>query len=410
LKSIVANTPLPVTEKIGRMQVFSRINDVPDVFLQGLSETDRIHQQPEYLHVVENLHQSALDTYYVTYCLNDKPGGILYFQAVDFKGDDLTAYLPEGSARCPSRNWFQNGVNQLMRRAFSLLKFKLLVSGNIFITGDHGLYAFDRKSRINPLRLLQQAANQIQQENRDIRSVMLSDIYEDEIEQEEEVLREGRYSKVLFEPDMKLQTDPSWQHFSDYLASLSSKYRVRTKKAISTARALERVNMDTEMLHKHQDRMHELYLQVVDQADMNLAILHPSYFLKVKEIFGDRFRVTGFFKDDLLVGFISAFNNPQLTSVHFMGIDYAYNRPYKMYQCMLYQMIDLGIQWQSDIVHFGRTAQEIKSTVGAQPFPIYGYIKHVNRFSNAFIRPFTSHLKPKEYVIRNPFKSKTVLQ
>jgi hypothetical protein len=75
---------------------------------------------------------------------------------------------------------------------------------------------------------------------------------------------------------------------------------------------------------------------------------------------------------------------------------------------MLYDMIAFGIEQKVEKLHFGRTAPEIKSTVGAAPSPMYGYVKHFNPLFNYFmVRTFTARLKPKQYIIREPFKTST---
>ena len=74
---------------------------------------------------------------------------------------------------------------------------------------------------------------------------------------------------------------------------------------------------------------------------------------------------------------------------------------------MLYNMIAHGIENGAGRLHFGRTAPEIKSTVGAAPSPMYGYVKHFNPLFNFFmVRTFTTRLKPKQYIIRDPFKAR----
>ena len=77
-----------------------------------------------------------------------------------------------------------------------------------------------------------------------------------------------------------------------------------------------------------------------------------------------------------------------------------------LYQHMLYDMVAFGILAKAERLHFGRTAPEIKSTIGATPSPMYGYVKHFNPvFNLLMVRTFTANLKPKKYIIRDPFKT-----
>ena len=52
---------------------------------------------------------------------------------------------------------------------------------------------------------------------------------------------------------------------------------------------------------------------------------------------------------------------------HFVGINYEYNREYAVYQRMLYDYIQIAIENRLQQINFGRTASEIKSSVGAEP-------------------------------------------
>jgi len=92
--------------------------------------------------------------------------------------------------------------------------------------------------------------------------------------------------------------------------------------------------------------------------------------------------------------------------VHYTGMEKEITKQINLYQHMLYDMIEFGIEHRVDKLHFGRTAPEIKSTVGAAPSPMYGYVKHFNStFNYLMVRTFTARLKPKEYIIREPFKA-----
>jgi hypothetical protein len=71
---------------------------------------------------------------------------------------------------------------------------------------------------------------------------------------------------------------------------------------------------------------------------------------------------------------------------------------------MLYDIIKYAAEHDLRDLHFGRTAPEVKSTIGAIPHPMYGYLKHKNPLINRFMGLFTGRLKPRDYVLRSPFK------
>ena len=52
---------------------------------------------------------------------------------------------------------------------------------------------------------------------------------------------------------------------------------------------------------------------------------------------------------------------------HFIGIDYSKNKEFAIYPRILNDYVRLGIETKSNQINLGRTASEIKSTLGAKP-------------------------------------------
>jgi hypothetical protein len=67
-------------------------------------------------------------------------------------------------------------------------------------------------------------------------------------------------------------------------------------------------------------------------------------------------------------------------------------------------MIEKGYDHQREMVCLSRTAQEIKSTLGAQPIKVYNYLKVNNSVVNKIVPLFLEKLKPEVWQERNPFK------
>ena len=55
-------------------------------------------------------------------------------------------------------------------------------------------------------------------------------------------------------------------------------------------------------------------------------------------------------------------------------------------------------------INLGRTASEIKTTVGAKAHELLCYIKPQNAVSKLILKPFMQFLQPTEWIPRNPFK------
>jgi len=76
-----------------------------------------------------------------------------------------------------------------------------------------------------------------------------------------------------------------------------------------------------------------------------------------------------------------------------------------LYLNMLYDMIAYSINKGFKRIVFARTALEIKSSVGANPENLHGFMRHNNRFINLFIPKLFRFFEPKmEWTQRNTFK------
>jgi hypothetical protein len=112
----------------------------------------------------------------------------------------------------------------------------------------------------------------------------------------------------------------------------------------------------------------------------------------------------GYFLKGKLVGFQSGFEYNDSLDAHFVGIDYGINQEYSIYSRMLYDYVEEGIRRKVQRISFGRTAMEIKSTVGAFPVDLKCYIKHRSNTPNRLLKVLFHYVKPSEYDQRIPYK------
>jgi hypothetical protein len=80
------------------------------------------------------------------------------------------------------------------------------------------------------------------------------------------------------------------------------------------------------------------------------------------------------------------------------------NKSLAIYPRILNDYVRLGIEKQVSSINLGRTASEIKTTIGANPLELSCYIKHKNPFINALIKPFFRRIKVKAFKQHSPFK------
>ena len=381
-----------------RVSLFDTISAVPERdWLRFVPESNPL-LQPQYLKLLEDTQKGEMDFIYALVHKDDSLIGVCYFQVVRFRGTNLLPYFPaNGSNRL--KNIFMN----LSKKVVASIDMPILVSGNLFITGEQGLYFLSHYTELEKSFYLSHTIDQILKQRSYIKTVLLPDMYEPSGDFDAAFLK-NKYQRIYVEADMSMTIPADWHTYDDYLKAISSKYRVRAKKILQNSQQITGHEMTADELEEQQDRFYQLYRLVADKADFNIAKFPKPYYVAQKRLTPDMYRIFGYYLDGVLVGFMSIFILPNKAEVHYCGIDYSINKDYSLYQRMLYDIIKYAIEHNLPKLHFGRTAPEVKSTVGAIPHPMYGYLKHRNPLINAIMGIFTSRLKPREYILRNPFK------
>jgi len=151
--------------------------------------------------------------------------------------------------------------------------------------------------------------------------------------------------------------------------------------------------------------MTALYKKVASNAEFNLGNFNLETYKHLKEKFGDNYILKSYWLDDKIVGFISGVINNESLDAHFVGIDYQQNREYAIYQRMLYDYIEIAITKKLKMINFGRTASEIKSSVGAVPQDLTMYLRHKKTITNKILKLFLQRVQPKPFQQKFPFKT-----
>jgi predicted N-acyltransferase len=398
-------TYCPLQEEIATIKdyslsICSSVNQLKAVEWNRLIPRSNFLMQHNYLQLIEDIQAGQMQFRYVLVSRNGATIGALYFQVVQFKGAQLINYFPDKNS----------SINKVLRSmSIGLLNNinpYILVSGNVFMTGENGFYFTSDIDKPTRAKLLRKAIRDIFRTDTFIKAVAISDFYAPKTEFDNGFAING-YHQVAAESDMSIQLRDEWKSMNDYQSALSSKYRVRAKKvfALCAENNVVMRELNANEIAEHEDEIYDLYMKVMAKVDFKLAELSKSYFRLQKEQLPDNYKLFAYYKDGQMIGFISAFHIGKRIEVHYTGMNHDLCKPIHLYQHMMYDLIEYGILNRAEKLHFGRTAPEIKSTIGAVPSPMYGYIKHRNPVFNALlVKTYTSNLKPQQYELRSPFK------
>jgi len=334
------------------------------------------------------------------YALAHRGGRILaafVFQRVQLKGEDLRPYSgPEGGK---VYTWpLAQTLVDFVRNRLHLLRWPIMTSGSPLAADEPGFAFAPELSSADRSSLLAAAIREAADSFRGIRGYLIS----------------GHgpalpsFHRVPAEPDMTMPLLAEWKTLDHYLDALQSKYRVRARRMLRAVEPLQRLELDAAGIRRELGAFNQLYRNVVQQAGFNLATLHEEYFARMKESFGTDFRFVAWYESGpsgaVPVGFHTALVREGVLHAHFIGLDYRANMAYRLYPAMLYHLLELGLETGSAQLHLGRTAPEIKSTLGALATPNEYQFRHEHALVQSLIGPALLEAKIPEWIPRMPFR------
>ena len=377
---------------------FSSIDQISPKIWEGLQCAKNIYFNPAFLKAVEKNHPEIVFSYVVLIDKNSNPIAFATIQIVNFHIDDI-----------------KNDLELLIRKLKNIGRklhilpnkkpLKILISGNTFVSGEHGIFIKKNQNKKIIIKELAKAILHFVNANKKIKidAFLLKDFRNKSLFISNE-LRDYNYHPFSVEQNMMLKLDENWHVFEDYLASMKTKFRVKARKAFLRSTNIKIENVTPENIDIQLPKMTALYKKVVDNADFNLGNFNLNSFKDLKKNIGSNYILKTYWLDDNIVGFISGVINQKSLDAHFVGINYELNKEHAIYQRMLYDYIEIGIEKNLNRINFGRTASEIKSSVGAVPQDLTMYIRHKKSITNKILKLFLQRIQPTPFQQKFPFK------
>ncbi|WP_020539117.1 GNAT family N-acetyltransferase [Lewinella cohaerens] len=295
---------------------------------------------------------------------------------------------------------FQRLAKQAKDILAKILRFRILSIGQLLLTGNHGLRGNYKLSTNELAALISEGCEAIARIWPErIHGIMIKDLPLDQHP------RAHAYHPLPVQPNMVLHLDPSWSKFTDYLDAMSSKYRVRARRARKKGDELIRRELSLDETKERQAEMHRMYCIIAEQSDFNAVVLPAHYFTNWQEQFPGKFKIWGYFLEEEFIGFSTAVYNGKELEAHFLGFEADYNRSHQLYLNMLYDLVQEAIIAGSKELIFSRTALEIKSSVGAVAEDLYCWMRARYTLVNPLVPIVAKFIAPlPEWEPRHPFK------
>jgi predicted N-acyltransferase len=295
---------------------------------------------------------------------------------------------------------------------FKKFASNVLFVGNNMLTGQNA-YRFDESISLeNFITTLQKAVVEIQlickSKNQKIHLINYKDFYESEIKQLQKIGFKDYYQFEI-QPNMIFEIPETWHSIDDYVGALSKKYRDQFKRSHKKMMGIEKRKMSLQEIENQSERIHELYMNVTKNAPFNTFYLSENHFVTLKSLLKNDFLFYGYFLEGKLIGFNTLIKNNTDVDTYFLGYDDAFQRERMLYLNMLYDMLTYGINKKFNQIIFARTALEIKSSIGAKPHRMFGFLKHNNTVVNKFLPNLFGYFEPKVvWQERSPFADKLI--
>lgn len=300
---------------------------------------------------------------------------------------------------------FKTAIRNLVFKNFAS---HVLFMGNNMITGQNG-FAFSKKMTFETIsKIILECAHEItdyfKKQSITIHIITFKDFYQDSAEELKKYSFNPFY-EFSTQPNMIMALENHWKTNEDYIGTLTKKYRDQFKRSQKKCEGVEIRELDLEEIEKLENRIYDLYHFVAKHAPFNTFFLAKNHFTIFKKQLEEKFIIVGYFLDDKLVGFHTLLLNGNVLETYFLGYDEQVQKEKMLYLNMLYNMTFYAIQNQFKKIIFGRTALEIKSSIGAEPITMSGFLYHKNKLINKYIDKIFKNLEPElVWQQRHPFK------
>lgn len=384
------------------VDIFYSISEVPADVWDSIVPESKTLLGRNYLQAFEQSVSQNVEFRYIVFRHRGYAEGVAAFQIIQFDATNVDA-----SADGVVKGFKERMLAHIVRP----LSFRMLISGNTFMTGCYGMYFRDGEMNAARVDWLQEGIERIQQAERTqgtpLSGVVVKDFFLDDAK-EMSPFKDTGCLEFKAQPNMIVNIRPEWENFDGYLQAMSSKYRTRIKRALKDLKGVEVQKLDLAYLQNNMERIEDLYAQIIDSSSFKLATFDIKHLVPMKAQFGEAFEVDGFFKDGKLIGFMSFhISETKEMIAGMLGIDRGEQRPHDLYLNMLVHYVRRGIELGCQRILMGRTAMEIKSSIGAEPYDMVVYMKHFSPIKNAILKPIVSTIgarQEEQWTQRHPFK------
>ncbi|MGC6421078.1 MAG: hypothetical protein ACON48_08260 [Chitinophagales bacterium] len=315
-----------------------------------------------------------------------------YLQRMPFSGKRLDTFRPSG--------WLSQKVYDLVVRP---IQWKVLSLGSIFTTGDNGLVFSNELDQETKEAVYRDLLSQLQNGFIPYDGLLIKDIYTEEDSWMVECLRDLGFFMTPSEPDMVLEDVSRFSTVEDYAAAFRAKYRTKFNQVTERSKALQVEDYDN-WHSAPTEAMYPLYVNIMSAVDFYIQLMSPRYFQMDRGVSSSLPKLRTYSVDNEVIAWISWFEDANRIHAHLIGLNHKKAGRHRAYHRILYDLAALGIERKKERVCYGRTSQEAKSNVGAQPNAMASAVYHRRKSMRYLMKSFTQSVDLKTSNPRQAFR------
>ena len=292
------------------------------------------------------------------------------------------------------------------KKLVDVFTINVLVCGNVFSDGENGFLWTEDLSTEEAMDEICRVVEELKEEKKikEKASITLFKEFWPTSKVHSDRLKEQNYKDFMIDVNMVLEIHESWKTIDDYLNSMNTKFRTRAKSVFNKSADIIIKSLTEAEILDNLERISELFENVIQRSDFSAGVLNTDVFELFKRNLRDKFSLRAFYYKDEMVGFSTSFLNGDIFEANYVGLDYRYNKELAVYQMILYDYVDQSLMSKSKELHLGRTAELMKSSIGALPKNMTLYARHRNSVHNLLLKPILESISPSEFELRKPFK------
>jgi len=373
--------------------IYKSVYDIPPNHWEDLNCTSNVYFSPKFLNAFESSNPK-IKFKYIIVSQQNKAVAIALMQTIELGVDAILKNIK-----------ISQRLKRFIHSLFCNNRIRIMFGGNIFLSGEHGLFINNDINKTEALTVIANEIKALAKSTKPLHAVLVKDFLNQSLGLTNHFKNFG-FTPMHVEPNMILELDTNWKLYEDYKNALKSKYRVKVNKADKTSKTLTARLFSESDFATYKDELQKLYENTIANANFNAQVLDLNTYIKLRAIYHENFIVKAYFIKDKLVGFLTALANNNHLDAHFIGLNYELNKKHAIYPRILNDYVRIGIEKQVSHINFGRTASEIKSTIGATPADLTVYIRHKRPLINSIIRVLIQRIKIKEFKLHTAFKTK----